>query len=58
MGCIDSKKEEKEQLVIKLALEGKNTRTIAQVAHVSLKDIGSIIRIYNGEEIEWDIGQK
>ncbi len=47
------KKEEKEELVIKLAMEGKPTRTIAQVAHVSLKDIGSIIRRYNGEEIEY-----
>ncbi len=44
------KKEEKERLVIKLALEGKNTRTIAKIAHISLKDIGTIIRKYNGED--------
>ena len=47
------KKEEKEQLVIKLAMEGKNTRTIAQIARVSLKDIGTIIRKFNGEKDEF-----
>ena len=47
------KKEEKEALVIRLALDGKNTRAIAKTAHVSLKDIGTIIRKYNGEEYEY-----
>jgi hypothetical protein len=36
--------------VIKLAKEGKNTREIAQAAHISLKDIGIIIRNYLGED--------
>jgi hypothetical protein len=43
------KRQQKEELVIKLAKEGKNTRDIAKVAHVSLKDIGMIIRNYLGE---------
>jgi len=38
---------------MKLALEGKNTRTIAKIAHVSLKDIGTIIRKYNGDVKEY-----
>jgi PP-loop superfamily ATP-utilizing enzyme len=33
------KREEKEQLVIELAMKCKTTREIAQTAHVSLKDI-------------------
>jgi cytidylate kinase len=37
-------KKEKEELVIKLLNEGKTTREIAQLAHVSLRDIGSITR--------------
>ena len=45
-------RKEKERLVIKLAEEGKTTRDIAQVAHVSLKDIGTILRKYTGEEGE------
>jgi hypothetical protein len=43
------KRKQKEELVIRLAKEGKNTRDIAKVAHVSLKDIGMIIRNYLGE---------
>lgn len=43
-------RKEKEDLVIELANKGKSTRYIAQVAHVSLKDIGTIIRRYTGEE--------
>ena len=44
------KREEKEKLVIQLAEAGKTTRHIAQVAHISLKDIGTIIRKYTGED--------
>jgi hypothetical protein len=44
------KKDEKEHLVIKLALEGLTTREIAKAAHISFKDIGTIIRKYNGED--------
>jgi DNA invertase Pin-like site-specific DNA recombinase len=43
-------RKEKESLVIKLAEEGKTTRYIAEKAHVSLKDIGTILRRYTGEE--------
>jgi hypothetical protein len=45
-------RKEKASLVIKLAEAGKTTRHIAQVAHVSLKDIGTILRRYTGEEGE------
>lgn len=43
-------RKEKEQLVIKLAREGKTTRQIAEIVHVSLKDIGAIIRKVTGDE--------
>jgi len=43
-------RKEKEDLVIELANQGKSTRYIAQVVHISLKDIGTIIRRYTGEE--------
>ena len=46
-------RKEKEQLVIKLASEGKTTKKIAQMAHVSLGDIGKIIRRFTGEEPEY-----
>ncbi len=42
-------RKEKEDLVIKLANQGKSSRYIAQVVHISLKDIGTIIRKYTGE---------
>jgi hypothetical protein len=45
-------RKEKASLVIKLAEAGKTTRHIAQVAHVSLKDIGTVLRRYTGEEGE------
>ena len=44
------KRKQKEGLVIKLAEEGRNTREIAQAVHISLKDIGTIIRRHLGEE--------
>ena len=40
---------EKEKQVIKLAEDGKTTRDIAKVAHISLKDIGKIIRKAAGD---------
>ncbi len=43
-------KKEKEDLVIKLAEEGKSTRQIAETVHISLKYIGTIRRRYTGEE--------
>jgi hypothetical protein len=45
-------RQQKECIVIKLAEEGKSTRFIAEAAHVSLKDIGTIIRRHTGEEDE------
>ena len=44
------KRQQKEELMIKLAKEGKNRREIAKASHISLKDIGIIIRNYLGEE--------
>jgi hypothetical protein len=45
-------RQQKESMVIRLAEEGKSTRFIAEAAHVSLKDIGTIIRRHTGEEEE------
>lgn len=42
-------KIEKEKLVINLAEDGKNTRDIARIAHVSLQEIGRIIRKHTGD---------
>src|SRR3954464_7302123 len=41
---------EKEKLVIQLAHEGKTTREIAKQVHISLKDIGKIIRKETGDD--------
>jgi hypothetical protein len=38
-----STREEKEKLVLDLYNEGKSTREIAQIAHMSFRDIGAII---------------
>jgi DNA-binding CsgD family transcriptional regulator len=43
-------KKEKEKMIIKLAKEGKTTREIAEIAHISLKDIGKILRKITGDE--------
>ncbi len=51
-------RQEKERLVIKLAEGGHSTRQIAKAAHVSLRDIGSIIRHYTGEEEEATVEPK
>jgi hypothetical protein len=45
-------KKEKEKLVIKMANEGKTTREIAKAVHISLKDIGQIIRKVTGDDDE------
>lgn len=49
MSLLLSKKEEKK-LVIKYAWEGKTTREIAKLVHISLQDIDKIIRMLNGDE--------
>ena len=43
-------RKEKEKLVIKLAKEGKTTREIAKIVHMSLKDIGKILWKITGDE--------
>lgn len=45
-------RKEKEELVIKLAKEGKTTREIAKILHISLKDIGETIRKFNEVKLE------
>ena len=42
-------RRDKEQLVVKLYQEGKSIRGIAQQAHLSFSDIGSIIRRIDGK---------
>lgn len=44
-------KKEKEQLVIRLANEGKTTRMIAKEAQVSLSTIGKIINKATGDDV-------
>jgi hypothetical protein len=43
-------RKEKEKLVIKLLNEGKTTREIAHLAHVSFRDVGSIARKASGDD--------
>ena len=43
-------KKEKEKLVIELAQQGKTSREIAKLVHMSLKNIGEIIRKFTGDE--------
>ena len=45
-------RKEKEKLVIQLAHEGKTTREIAKQVHISLRDIGRIIRKETGDDKE------
>ncbi len=53
-------RKEKEKQVLKLAAEGKTTREIAKIVHISLKDIGKIIRKATGdnEELQKEEKQK
>jgi hypothetical protein len=55
MSLLISRKE-KEQLVIKLAQEGKTTREIAKQAHVSLREIGTII--HKESDNEYNLQEK
>ncbi|MER5175603.1 MAG: LuxR C-terminal-related transcriptional regulator [Candidatus Nitrosocosmicus sp.] len=43
-------RKEKEKQVLKLATEGKTTSEIAMAVHISLKDIGKIIRKTTGDD--------
>ncbi len=45
-------RKEKEKLIIQLAHEGKTTREIAKQFHISLRDIGKIIRKETGDDEE------
>ena len=49
---------EKEELVIKLAEDGKTTRDIAKIAHISLQDIGRIIRKHTRDADQENHNQK
>jgi transposase len=42
-------RKEKEKRVIQLAKEGKTTRQIAKILHMSLRDIGKIIAKETGD---------
>ena len=46
-------RKEKENLVINVAEASKTTRHLSQVAHISPKDIGTIIRRYTVEDSEY-----
>jgi transposase len=47
-------RKEKERFVIQLAHEGKTTREIAKQVHISLRDIGVIIRKETGDDKDTD----
>lgn len=52
-------KAQKANMVIKLTQEGKTTREIAELVHISLRDIGKIIKKETGEvESKSEIEQK
>lgn len=51
MQVIQNKKE-KEALVVKLHHENKTIRQIAEIVHMSFKDIGAIIRLIDGRANE------
>ena len=48
-------KKEKEELVVKLHQENKTMRQIAEIVHMSFKDIGAIIRRIDGRANSADI---
>ena len=53
-------KKEKEELVVKLHQENKTIRQIAEIVHMSFKDIGVIIRKIDGlaDNIDIDLKNK
>jgi hypothetical protein len=51
-------KYDKEQLVIKMHMEGKTLREIASAAHMSFGDIKKIIQSVNGEVDDIDLSNK
>jgi hypothetical protein len=51
-------KYDKEQLVIELQRQGKTIRQIAEAAHLSFSDIGTIIRREDGHDKDDDIETK
>ena len=48
-------KKEKEELVVKLHQENKTIRQIAEIVHMSFKDIGKIIKKVDGSASDFDI---
>lgn len=51
-------RKEKEKQVLKLATDGKTMREIAKAIHVSLKDIGNIIRKATGDDDDEGLAEK
>ena len=45
-------KHQKKALVIELYKQGKTRRQIAEVVHMSFKDIADLINEYTGEDIQ------
>ena len=45
-------KKDKEDLVVKLHQENKSIRQIAEIVHMSFKDIGAIFRRIDGRDID------
>jgi transposase len=51
-------KKEKEELVVKLHQQNKTIRQIAEIVHMSFKDIGTIIRRIDGRANDTDLSNK
>ncbi len=44
--------KQKEEMVIQLASKGWTTSAIAKEVHISLEDIGLVLKRYTGEDLE------
>ncbi len=51
-------KKEKEELVVKLHQENKTISQIAEIVHMSFKDIGTIVRRIDGRANDLDLSNK
>ena len=47
---MDNIRKKKEKLIIKLYKKGKAAREIAQIVHVSFREISRVVRKLNGEK--------
>jgi hypothetical protein len=52
--CTPLNKFQKQELVIELHDQGKTRRQIAEVAHMSFKDIADVIKRHTGEDNDSD----